>query len=72
MAEMAPIKRERVRFNNYSTSTCGLREKILQNKLFWRGIQCPNKMEDEFFSMVRVVGCKISKERKDREINLSS
>ena len=26
---MAPIKRERIRFNNYSTSTCGLRRKNL-------------------------------------------
>ncbi len=26
---MAPIKRERIRFNNYSTSTCGLRRKDL-------------------------------------------
>jgi len=26
---MAPIKRERIRFNSYSTSTCGLRRKNL-------------------------------------------
>jgi hypothetical protein len=32
---VAPIKRERVRFDNYSTSNCGLRRKNLTEHTFW-------------------------------------
>ena len=34
MVEMPPVKRERVRFDNYSTSTWGLRRKNLTEQTF--------------------------------------
>jgi hypothetical protein len=36
MVGMAPINRERVRFDNYSTSTCGLRRKNLTEQAVLR------------------------------------
>jgi len=64
MVGMASIKRERIRFNNYSTSTCGLRRKNLTEQTLLEKDLGPNKTEEEFLRMVRVVDREIWKEKK--------
>ena len=72
MVGMASFKRERVRFDNYSTSTCGLRRKnpFLIN-FFRQGFSEPvNKINQESMELVRVVDRKMKKKREGAYIFL--